>query len=81
MHLHDRRRSRWLSATATAMAVALPGSVLALTQAPAIVQVHLNPLMMCAVQIHGTSTRQLRLIQSGQRQSHVEAMKPLPKES
>ena len=35
MHLHDRRRSRWLSATATAMAVALPGSVLALTQAPA----------------------------------------------
>ncbi|GAA5130519.1 hypothetical protein GCM10023339_61100 [Alloalcanivorax gelatiniphagus] len=35
MHLQDRRRPRWLTATVTAMAVTLPGSVLALTQAPA----------------------------------------------
>ena len=35
MHVYDRRRSRWLTATAATMAVALSGSVLALSQARA----------------------------------------------
>ena len=43
MHVHDRRRSRWLTATVATMAVALPGSVLALTQAPASAEPCLRP--------------------------------------